>query len=154
MHLLFFDRSGWAEAGPDAPLPLYVAELSSTEGLVNAQRIGVGDAVQYHTAAFSPDGQMIAAVRSAVPFDPAAGSELVLLVPSVDGGFTENALGTAGGFSYPALAWYGGEALVVQRVPVAGGASEIVILPLDGSDVTPLGEGEQPVVVPSVGGAE
>lgn len=153
-RLLFFDRGNWAEAGPDAPLPLYIADLSSTEGLVNAQNIGVGDAVQYHTAVFSPDGQMIAAVRSAVPAVPAAGSELVLLVPAVEGGFSENAIGPTQGYSYPAIAWHSSEALVVQRVPVAGGPSEIWVLPLDGSDGVPLGEGEQPVVVPSPEGSE
>src|SRR5690554_771060 len=150
-RLLFVDQSGLVEAGADAPVPLYVVTLGADGVLSGVQPVATDEAA-YSDAAFGPDGQRIVALRAGVPLDVSQSVDVVLLTPGADGSYAQTVLGGEGAYTHTAVAWYGADAVVVQRVQLDGGEPEIWLLPLDGSAGMPLGVGEQPVVVPQVAG--
>lgn len=149
MHILFVDQSGWAESGADAPVPLYVGELSLGDELVNVQPIALEPTRAYLAGRFGPEGQRIAALYADVPLGEGSSTHMVLLTPNGEDPYTQLEVGVPPGSAYSSLRWYGDTGVVAQRAPSGEEPSEVWLIPLDGTEGTLLAVGEQPAVVSS-----
>ncbi len=138
-----------------SPLPLYLAELSATEGASNTTRITPeGDSTAYFDARFTPDNVRIVALQylAELPDQPDfLLSQVVLLQVDDSGSYRVVPLGPDVGMRDVAFSWYGENGVIVQRLPLTGDAtiSGLWLLPLDGTPGTQLTTGEQPVVIGS-----
>lgn len=148
-HLLFVDRSGWVENGADAPVPLYVGELSLSDELVNVQPIALEPTRAYFAGRFDPAGQRIVALFADVPLGEGSSTQAVLLTPNGEEPYTQLELGVQAGYDYSSLRWYDETGVVAQRAPSGEEPSQVWLIPLDGAEGTLLAVGEQPAVVTS-----
>jgi hypothetical protein len=147
-RVLLFSQADVSPGQQRIPAPLYSAPLMV--GASVAQVSPAGEESAYWSARFAPDGSHIMALRY-VRVNDAIHGEAVLLRPTSEGGSYEVVqLAADPGAADVAFAWHGEDGVVVQRMRtdvVETLATELWLLPLDGSPGRMLTLGEMPVVV-------
>jgi hypothetical protein len=129
------------------PAHLFVAAYGLEAGIGEPEDISPEEGAIYTDARFAPDGAHIAALLY-VASEGGLTSRALALTPQDDG--TTAAITLAAGTEGrdAALVWYGSSAVILQRIPPDGGASELWLAPIDGQPGSLITTGEQPVVVP------
>lgn len=129
-----------------APNVLYLADLNPDGSVANIAQISPPDERAYRMARFAPDGVRVLALRAPLP-ESGEGVEALLMTPAAGGAYTATVLNQDVGFNHLALRWHGEDGVILQRMSVDSGDSELWLAPLDGSAGLFLTAGEQPVVV-------
>jgi hypothetical protein len=126
-------------------LPLYIAELSPSQGAVNILMISPEDAMIYG-ARFAADSQRVIALQDIPLEDGRARPTPVLLTPA-EGGYSITMLSTATDLFDLAVIWHPA-GVIVQRWPVSGeGGPTLWLLPLDGQPGAAFAQGQSPLVM-------
>jgi hypothetical protein len=131
-HLLLTDSTASA---------LYLARYSSGSGITDARSFAPTGGVSYPNAWFASDGENILALD----VEDGNNAQVVLFAPG-DDGYGRLLLGPDNAYAALAVAWHPA-GVIAQRLPAAGGPSELWLLPLDGSPGEFLTTGESPMVV-------
>lgn len=150
-RVLLYKLSEAVPGGQAGSIPLYMAELSPSQGLVNLMQVSPEDDVAvFSSARFAPDGVRVVALRYERPESGellSIRAQAVLLQPSESAGYQLTTLAPDPAVDTLAFSWHSEAGVVAQRWSPESNIFELWMLPLDGSPGRYLTAGEQPLVV-------
>jgi hypothetical protein len=156
-RLMLLQRRADQEAGTDAAIPIYIAELDPVAGALGTIQLSPTDeSAAYDKATFGPDGIAILALRREVGGSGAGGMHLGYLLPSAAGPYFVSPIILPDDQTVISFTWVDVDTAVVSTLPVIDPAApeqdavgQLWLVELTTGTATPLTTGESPVAIPA-----